>query len=110
MKQISRLGTVLALMVGATVSLTACKIGGGMWPEENPPGPRQVQNTVIAPSANAAAPVAAPVAAAPATDAAAPAAAAPAAEGAAAAPAAAPAADAAKEAGKEAAPAAPAGH
>lgn len=90
MKHLSRLGTVLALLVGATVSLTACKIGGGMWPEENPPGPRQVQNTVIAPSANASAPVAAPAA-----------------EAAAAAP-----AEAAKEPAKEAAaaPAAPAGH
>lgn len=84
----------MAFVSLAVFSLTACKIGGGMWPSENPPGPREVKYAPL-PSTGAA-----PVATAPA-----PAPAAPAAE--AAAPAA-PAAEAAPAPAAEAAPAAPA--
>ncbi|MFM7199938.1 MAG: hypothetical protein ACKO6N_04040 [Myxococcota bacterium] len=84
----------MAFVSLAVFSLTACKIGGGMWPSENPPGPREVKyaplpSTGAAPVATAPAPAPAPAPAAPAPAAEAAAPAAPAAEAAPAAPAAA---------------------
>lgn len=67
-------GLLVSAVVVMSVGLGGCKMGGGMWPLENPPGPREVPYTPDAPAPVSAAPVA-PAPVAPAPDAAAPAAA-----------------------------------